>query len=305
MKRTVILGLALAALLLAGFGAQSQAQPVGVHAFSGFQWGVDARALAMGGAFVAVANGYSAPYWNPAGLTRAQGTALGGMNTNKFGQDIQFNYVGATAQLAGFRVGAGFLSTMISGIETFGPGGEATGTVNDNELLFIGSTAFGLPFGGLPITVGGSAKYYSQSLAGESAQGFGGDAGLLLDLGNFDLGATVTDVTGSRINWSTGSVDQVDQNIRVGGALDLSAPIPWTLSGQYDVDAELLRGGVEFNLTQQIALRGGVRRPLAEDGEMSFSAGAGLALGSFNVDAAFVQNQVLGNSLVISGQFQF
>lgn len=298
MRRTVLLGLAL--VLIAWGSVQAQE---GVGAGATFKFGVDARALAMGGAFVAVANGYSAPYWNPAGLAMAMGTHIGGMNTNKFGLGINFNYVGAALELAGFRLGGAFLGSTISGIEMFGPNGEPAGMVDDNELLFMGSTALALPFGEMPFVLGASAKYYTHSLADESGTGFGGDVGLLFSLGSIVLGAAVTDVGGTSITWTTGAVDKVDMGIRIGTALNLDAPVPWTIAGQFNVEAESIHVGAEFRLTPQIALRVGAQRP--KDADFSFTAGAGLSLGAFSVDAAFVQNAVLGNSLVVSGEFVF
>jgi len=298
MRRTVLLGLAL--IFIAAAAAQAQE---GVGAGASFMFGVDARALAMGGAFVAVADGYSAPYWNPAGLTNATGTHVGGMNTNKFGLGINYNYVGAALSLGGFKVGGAFLGSTINGIETFDATGQQAGTVNDNEFLFMGSTAMALPLGGMPLALGGNVKYYSHSLANESGTGFGGDLGLLASLGGLQLGATLSDVGGTKINWSTGAVDVVDMAIRVGGALTLSAPVPWTISGQYNVDSSSLHIGAEFKLTNSIAIRVGAQKP--QDGDFSFTAGAGLALGGFSVDGAYVQNAVLGNSLVVSGEFVF
>jgi hypothetical protein len=301
MKRVGILGLALILALAGWAGAQAQE---GVGAGAGFKFGVDARALAMGGAFVAVADSYSAPYWNPAGLGLATGTHVGGMNTNKFGLGINFNYVGAALGVGGFRVGGAFLGEMISGIDTFGPDGQPAGTVDDSNLLFIGSAAMPLPMGGLALMFGGSAKYYTHSLAGESGTGFGGDLGLLIAMGpSLMFGATVGDVGGTKITWTTGAVDVVEMAIRVGGAFRMAEPLPLTLSGQYNLDDGSLHMGAELALTQQIALRaGGV---LPQGGDFSFTAGAGLALGALSVDAAFVQNAVLGNSLVVSGEFAF
>lgn len=305
MRRTVILGLALLALVVGGATAPAQEPGVGSGAI--FKFGVDARALAMGGAFVAMADGYSAPYWNPAGLALAQGTHVGGMNTNLYGQGIQLNYVGALTRLAGFPVGAAFNGMMAGGLEVLDASGASVGTISANEFAFTGGTALGLPLGEMPFIVGGNAKYYAYSYGEESASGFGGDLGLLVGLGSFTFGAAVTDVGGTTITWSgpqtDGTVDQVDMEIRAGGALSLGAPIPWTLAGQYDVNAQLIRVGAEFNLTEQIALRGGAQRP--QDGDFQFSAGGGLSLGAFSVDAAFVQNTVLGNSLVVSGEFVF
>jgi len=298
MRRTVLLGLAL--VLIAAVGVQAQE---GVGAGASFKFGVDARALAMGGAFVAVADGYSAPYWNPAGLSLAQGTHVGGMNTNKFGLGINYNYVGTALSLGGFRVGGAFLGSTINGIETFDATGQQAGTVNDNEFLFMGSTALALPLGGTPLALGGNVKYYSHALAGESGTGIGGDIGLLTSFGGFSVGATIQDVGGTRISWSTGAVDLVDMSIRLGGALTLPSPVLWTISGQYNLDDGSLHVGAEFNLTNSIAVRVGGQKP--QDGDFAFTAGAGLALGGFSVDGAYVQNDVLGNSLVVSAEFVF
>lgn len=298
MRRTVLLSLAL--ILIAAVGAQAQE---GVGAGASFKFGVDARALAMGGAFVAIADGYSAPYWNPAGLSLAEGTHVGGMNTNKFGLGINYNYVGAALTLGGFRLGGAFLGSTINGIETFDATGNSAGTVNDNEFLFMGSTALALPLDGMSVAVGGNVKYYSHSLADESGTGFGGDIGLLASLGGIQLGAAFTDVGGTRISWSTGAVDLVEMGIRVGGALTLPNPVPWTLSGQFDADSGTLRVGAEFQLTDSIGISVGGVKP--ENGDFGFTAGAGLSLGGFGVDGAYIQNDVLGNSLVVSGEFVF
>jgi hypothetical protein len=80
MNRTSILALAL--VLVAGLMAAAQ-EPTGANPV--FKNGVDARALAMGGAFVGIADGYSSCYWNAAGVAKAaadQSIKVGGMNTN-------------------------------------------------------------------------------------------------------------------------------------------------------------------------------------------------------------------------------
>ncbi|MDZ7374376.1 MAG: PorV/PorQ family protein [candidate division KSB1 bacterium] len=72
---------------------------------------VGARALGMGGAFVAVANDVTAVYWNPAGATKIQprgGVCL--MHTNWLA-DLNFDFAAACVQLGGFgTLGAHFTS---------------------------------------------------------------------------------------------------------------------------------------------------------------------------------------------------
>ncbi|MBN2009616.1 outer membrane protein transport protein [candidate division KSB1 bacterium] len=64
MKQVIFILLA-GALLLPGL-AFGQTEVF----FLGHQWGIGAKALAMGGAFSAVADDYTASYWNPAGLAQ-------------------------------------------------------------------------------------------------------------------------------------------------------------------------------------------------------------------------------------------
>jgi len=303
MRKALLVGLALA--LIGAFATGPQVWAVeGVGAGSTFQFGVDARALGMGGAFVAVANSYSATYWNPAGLAQLSRTTIGGMNTNKFGQGINFYFASADTSLAGIAVGGTFSGSTISGIETFDAQGNPGATVDDNEMLFAGSAALGLPLGGLGALAGASGKYYTHALAGEKGTGFGFDAGLLLKLtDNLAVGAAASDLGGTKITWTTGAVDVVPMSSRVGAAFSLVQPVPSTLTVQYDVESGLLHLGAEFRPTEQIAVRVGAMKP--SEGDFSFTAGAGLMLGSISVDAAFVQNKLLGNSIVLSGAFGF
>jgi long-chain fatty acid transport protein len=76
MKRLIVLSLALIVVV------SSVALADGVGAFSAFKNGIGARALAMGGAFVAVADDATAVYWNPAGLAQVADTRIAGMSTD-------------------------------------------------------------------------------------------------------------------------------------------------------------------------------------------------------------------------------
>jgi hypothetical protein len=302
MRKALLLGLTL---VLVGFAASPAVWATeGVGAGSTFQFGVDARALGMGGAFVAVANSYSATYWNPAGLALLSKTTIGGMNTNKFGQGINFNFASAATNLGFLAVGGTFIGSTISGIETFDAQGNPGATVDDNEMLVGGSAAMALPLGGLSALAGASGKYYIHDLAGEHGSGLGFDAGLMLKVSdNLSVGAAASDLGGSKITWSTGAVDMVSMNSRVGAALTLVQPVPWTVAAQFDVESSTIHVGAEFRPTEQIAIRVGAMKP--SEGDFSLTAGAGLMLGSISVDAAFVQNKLLGNSIVLSGSFGF
>ena len=55
--------------------------------------GIGARAIGMGGSFVAVANDISALYWNPAGITRLENSTLI-ISHNKWIADTNFEFIG-------------------------------------------------------------------------------------------------------------------------------------------------------------------------------------------------------------------
>src|SRR5512139_184337 len=63
------------------------------HGFTTFRTGVGARALAMGGAYTAVADDATAGYWNPAGLTGIERFNLSSMISANMSYDRKYNYV--------------------------------------------------------------------------------------------------------------------------------------------------------------------------------------------------------------------
>jgi len=303
MKKGLLFSLTLTLLL----GATGLAQSEGVGAGAVFRDGVDARALAMGGAFVAIADSYSASYWNPAGAAKAQGARIGLMNTNKFGQGINYNYISGILNLGGFAVGGAFQGASISGIEQFDASGNQVGTVNSNEMVFVGTGALSVAGIGY---AGANVKAYSNSLAEGSAQGFGFDAGVLLSLDALSIGIVAQDLGGTKIQWSgtpTNPTDVVPAVFRAGGAFGIKnndGDNLVTAAAQFDFGGaeNVLRLGAELTLPgTPIAVRAGAVKP--ESADFAFTAGAGLTLGSLNVDFAFLQNQVLGNSLVLSAEF--
>jgi len=299
MKRAVFIGLAL--ILIAGSTGLA-----GTGAFAGFRDGVDARALGMGGAFVAIADSYSATYWNPAGIALAGGPRIGGMYTNKFMADINFNFLSGITTIAGFSVAATYMGINIAGIPQYDEQGNQIGTVNDNEMVIGGS--FAMSIAGIGFA-GGTVKTYFQSLAGESGSGFGFDAGLLVSgaIPGLSLGAAAFDIGDTRVTWTTGNVDTVGAMFRLGGAYSLNGLL---FTAEYDFGADIantIRLGAELNL-DVVRIRGGAYLP--EGGELGFTAGAGLNLAPLLIDFAWVQNKVIkgqgvGDTLVLSAEFVF
>jgi hypothetical protein len=306
MNRTSILALAL--VLLTGLTALAQDEGVGANPV--FKNGVDARALAMGGAFVGVADSYSACYWNAAGVAKAaadESIKVGGMNTNLFGAGINYNHAGATWTLFGMPWG---LSVSLVSITDIPLSDGSMGT--DTELLGAFCGAFPLDLGGMALSVGGAGKYYSHTLLDESATGIGFDGGLLIDglIPGLTLGAAAYDVGGTKLTWSTGSVGVVDQLFRVGFGFALSEDFMLGAGVDLYTGGEMaIRAGAEFKGIGPLAVRAGAVRPAGSE-QFAITVGAGLMLGSLGVDFAWLQNNMIvgegaSDTIVLSASFSF
>ena len=304
MKRSLLMVLAL--LIAMATTSSAFAQDQGVGALAVFKNGVDARILAMGGAGVAAAQGYSASYWNPAGLAAAAKGAirLGGMNTNLLGAGINFNYAGAAWELFGLPWGASLGLVSITDIPLSGGG-----MGSDTEIMGVVGSAFRLG----NIVVGASGKYYSQQLLDASATGIGVDAGVTIDglIEGLTIGAAGYDLGGTQFKWSTNHTDLVEQLFRVGAAFKTS---DITVALQADLLAggtPVFHAGAEFSLFGPVSVRVGAVQVPGSTSDFSFTAGAGLRLGTLTVDFAWLQNKTFAgvegasDTLVLSFEFKF
>jgi hypothetical protein len=272
----------------------------GIGAFSAFKSGIGARALAMGGAFVAVADDATASLWNPAGLALLEDTRLAGMSTDLYGLGITHQYVGAVTTFANLGIGLGWERASIAGqIIDGGVLGQAFTWV---EQAIIGSLATNV----MDIAmVGANVKYYmADSGLGDAATGFGFDLGLLVSLGDmFVIGVNAMDLGGTPIDWDGGATDVVSGLYKAGLAMKLADQL--TLAADVDFDGLALGDthvGVEFQLIDELALRGGV--VLTNDfQDYYFAVGAGINVAGLYVDAAYVLEETLGNTLVLSAEF--
>ena len=270
-------------------------------AFSAFKSGVGARALAMGGAFVAIADDTTAVCWNPAGLAQLNDTRIGGMSTDLFGTGNTHQFVGVTTNFSGFGLGLGWDRYAFSGQQN-DASGTPTGALDANASAF--SFAFASSVMDMA-EVGVNVKYYMGSILDNQASGFGFDLGLLVDLGDmFTLGVSATDLGGSSITWTSGTTNSVDALYKAGlamklvdGNLILASDVDFSGAGLGDVHV-----GLEFKVIDELALRGGV--VLTDDFQnYSFTVGAGINVAGLYVDAAYLLNEQAGNTLVLSAEF--
>lgn len=301
-------------LLLPLAGGLTFAQD-GVDAGSFARFGVGARALGMGGAFAALVDDMTAPFWNPAGLALAAGFQLGGMYTNKFGQDIQYQYLGGIGAWEWGGLGGAMVRQAIEDIPFYGNGeGEY---FSEYQTLWLASGAVRIPSeqeGLEALSVGATLKYYTHELLEGRGTGLGFDLGLMgrvgFDWGTLAFGLVSRDIRGTQIKWKGTDhepVNAVPWINAVGLSLGLWEGGLWLSAG---ADLALgrpgltkLRLGAELWLVEGIALRAGLVR--LADGTLRYSAGAGFRLGDFVIDYAFVPHPVLGDSHILSAEFRW
>lgn len=218
--------------------------------------GVGARAMGMGGAYVAVADDSTASYWNPAGLPGIKHIEISAVQqgrqdkalavgTNEVGSEYFFMSGGISVP----RIGSFGLSLMrfgVSGMDQIPyvaslpanePPPDPIGQFSTQDLAIIGSygyqihPAFAMGIN-LKALLGGTQGLQADAASGlqgdESYTSYGADLGLKADLGGLSpslkglrLGLNVQDIYNSGATWSTGYVDSVPINAKAGIAYSL------------------------------------------------------------------------------------
>ena len=212
-------------LLLLGFVA---VQAGGFKKYAGefISAGVGSRALAMGGAFVAVANDVTAGYWNPAGLVEANGIQVQFMHAKQFMASIQYDYLAASAKLD--ESSALAVSLIRWGVNDIKDSRDALrGTSISEGIDYSKIVSFNVADYALFVSysrqysehlaIGANIKIINRDYASENALGIGFDAGLKYKLSpNLALGLMVRDITTTMMAWSTNEKEFISPSIRPG-----------------------------------------------------------------------------------------
>jgi hypothetical protein len=254
-----------------------------------FQGGHGAKAYGMGGAFVALADDATGALWNPAGLARIQGLWVGGATATKFtapgfeGVPYQFASLGTTFE--GFGVGL------------------AWGMASAGELysanMFLGTVALSFPVGeGVEVDVGFNAKYYMETLDGDSYNTFSFDVGLIVPIAEtFSLGFAALDVAAADISpvYRAGVAFAF-----LEGAAEVAVDVCLV-----DMGLDTINFGLGLKLIEMLEIRAGAMVPGTEFEKATFTVGAGLVIADLSVDAAYVLQGEPGDTLVISLSYNF
>ncbi len=286
--------------------------------------GVGARAIGMGGAFTAVAEGPSAGYWNPAGLAKVDTFQASAM-LQSYGalewpgqKDIspkyQFINLGVPLSKVGLldtgTIGLSVISMGITDIpHTYMEDGTLIRNTFDNRETAVFLSA-GYPFFMNDLMVGGSLKYITQDfqgIDGASAAGWDMDAGIIvLITDNIDMGFLIS--RGATLEWESGHRDTGEVKSKVGiayadsisrkidflGAIDFiqekNMPLQSSFGGEISFNPGIEKGIGEF---QSISARSGVNRLTLEDRYsykenlnevLKWNAGVGVKMGLLDLN---------------------
>ncbi|PIE53200.1 hypothetical protein CSA37_02325 [Candidatus Fermentibacteria bacterium] len=305
-RKSMILATALVAFLLFPTAANASFAKVGTSGAQFLKIGVGARAVAMGGAFIATADDPSAAYWNPGALVRVPGTQVQFSGTKYFSEIMYGNGI-VTHEMAGvgtFALQFGLLSSGDIDLTTVeNPSTGETFTCSDMVV--------GLTFSRMltdRFSAGLTAKYVREAWDDVSAGGMAVDLGTLYDTGfkTLRIGMSIQNFGpelqpgGKEQTWNNGNDStttyqpySMPMTFKLGLAMDVVDQGPHQMTVEVDAshpndNVEQISIGTEYWYNNMIALRGGYRVNTDEEG---LTAGAGFAVPmggkTLNLDYAY------------------
>jgi hypothetical protein len=322
--------------MMAGCVSAAGVAGTGVAKYAGefISIGVGGRALALGGAYVALAGDVTAGYWNPAALSRISYPQFVLMHDEQFGSLVNHDY-GAVAFPMGARSTLG-VSVIRLGVDdipdTRNAGVDANGNltydpnqfsrIDPNRVTYFNAAdwAFYVSYAKQhsgDFAYGANIKIIRRELGENSATGVGFDVGLWYrPFEQWILGANLQDITTTFLAWDTGRNELISPTVKIGSTYLMDA-----LGGRFapvaDVDIRFenrrsastahlgpvsfdLHAGLEYQFQDLVALRVGY------SDVKQLTLGAGLHLPRLNIDYSFAKfdgADQLGNTHRISLMF--
>lgn len=294
--------------------------------------GVGARALGMGGAYVATGGDVTYGYWNPAGLAQLDFPEIAAMHSERFAGVVNYDYVGiATPFRATESLGLSAIRLGVDDIPytavprpdlvqdtTFT---DAEGNIRVNRPYvdrYVSDAEYAFYFSyakrhASRFFYGANVKLVHKGVGDNSAWGIGFDIGAMWNpWRDLRLGANFQDMTTTLLAWDTGRQELISPTLKTGVSYPFALPFLQSrllLAGDADIRFEGretasqfsagpmsfdVRLGGEISFYNIIALRVG------RDDLGYFTAGAGISLPRLDVDYAFMQHTELQETHRIS-----
>ena len=305
MKKIVIAGLIVLTLVAAGY-AQNVTK-VGTTAAPFLNVGMGARAIAMGGAYVSMANDATALFWNPAGLANMT-TSEAVFNHSEWIADINFDFAGLALNLGNLGSFGLFGNFM-----TIGEMDVTTELYPDGtgQRFNSGSYAMGVSYARAltdRFAIGANVKFVHEYIMNSSANGIALDIGTTFttQFRGLRLGAAISNF-GTKMRMGgrdllvqhdtdplrEGNNDKVNANmatdayemplfLRVGMSYnvlqDTEKHALWVaVDAVHPSDnVEMVNIGGEYAFDNMFFLRGGYASLFSKDAEQGLTLGGGL-----------------------------
>lgn len=266
--------------------------------------GFDARALGMGGAFVAVADDGFASSFNPAGLVQLKRPTFSA-SYRFMSLDRKLSFVSYQQSIkGGAAVGLYWINAGVSNVETRDYEGKVTGELTNHENLVNFNFAKRII---QQFSVGLNIRYSQSNLASLDANTVGFDLGVLFTPYEKIRIGLAADNIGMKYSWNSGKYwQEFDQ---VGTDTKEDFPLNFKLGGSYLLlkDKLLLSVQADKNSKQSARMHFGAEfwgvKYLAgrlgyNDGSFTFGFGINYKVKSitFGLDYAFISSQVGTNS---------
>ena len=257
------------------------------------RWGASARCLALGGAFVGLADDASAVYWNPAGLEQIPSTQILAMHATLFERTSYdlLAVVQPTRRLGTFGFGGVWLSS--GSFERTDEQNRSQGHFSDLQSTLLLSYAKELG----KVSAGLNFKLVGHKIAGYSGSGTGLDFSLTYrPLRNLNFGLSLQNLLQPKLTLIE-EEESFPRCIRFGQALRFLNRRLVLVTDLEKVEGQELKvyTGMEYWVFSSLALRGGYDGKVRE-----YSLGSGFRLSRYQVDYS-----MMAHELGISHRFSF
>ncbi len=255
---------------------------------------VGPRAVAMGQAFVAVADDASAIYWNPAGLNQAGGTHLM-LEYNVFIETVRYNGGDLVMKLdKNFALGLGAKLLSTGSENEVNAAGVTTGNTFSESYMDIDvAGAYRLSY---YFDIGLTAKYISKNLAGTTASTIAADLGLLYrtPIPHLTAGLNLQNL-GPGLKFAT-TPDPLPLNLKIGVAYKMfedNFTVAYDMNFPNDNAISANMGGEYWYKDTLVGRFGYQFQGSIDQNQVGIGGKAGLYLGA-GVKVAFSRNFYLG-----------
>jgi hypothetical protein len=282
---------------------------VGVVQANFLETELGARAMGMGGAFVAVADDVTALHWNPAGLARTNGFQVFGMRTSVYSVDG----LSEDSVLASYGTG-----TMGYGVGWARTGAEDTRrdeTLYNEDTILAGfgmetpveHLAAGITLKRFSVGAPGYEYYNDPAFEAGGDDAYAADIGALYGRGKWTVGATVRNLGEPELQMISTTpdslLDAITSEFRLGGtylfrdvmlmSAEWRAPreVPEYYENQYSINL-----GTEVWFYEAFALRAGMNRS-------RITAGLGVKTKHVRIDVALLSERRIGSLYRLSAIF--